>query len=677
MSCSAILGVHRLRDLARPEHVWQLCHRSRTDSFPPLSSVEAVANNLPVPLTSFVGRDVEIDAVRTLVGESRLLTLTGAGGCGKTRLALAVAAGIADEHPDGICWVDLAPLSDASLVPAALAGVLGVPESPMEPITDTAVGYLSGRRALVGLDNCEHLIEACAALAATLIEGCAGVTVLATSRELLGVAGEAAWAVPPLSLPHDDAPATSESVQLFVDRARSSRPNFALTDENAPTVAEICTRLDGIPLAIELAAARTRLLTVVEIAEGLADRFHLLTGGGRTALPRQRTLEGSVDWSHDLLDRTEQAVFRRLAVFAGGFTLNEAEAVCAGNEVTAQRVLDLLSTLVDRSLVQLVDDAGAHALPAARDDPRLRPLQADRCWRSRGDVGSAPRLLRVLRRAGSIRTGGRRSARLAGPGRLGDRQSARRSGLEHRVRGVGVGGSAWCDVSRLYLFARSDLAIGRGRLEATLEDPRSGEVDRAGALGTLCIVCYRAGEMVKAVGYGDEAVAIGRRFGDPATLGRALHWRGWARFWGEADLRGGWADFEEADATLRPTDDRLFQALNLAVSRGPMSIRPKHSASSVARRRPGPYRRRQRPARPVLLPPGSRIPRHAGRPARRSGRRPRRRARARHRDRRSLRGALRPRLSCVRGSLRRSTHGEPGSVRTWVAGRARRSQPHR
>ena len=175
--------------------------------------VEAVANNLPVPLTSFVGRNVEIDAVRALVGESRLLTLTGAGGCGKTRLALAVAAGIADEHPDGVCWVDLAPLSDASLVPAALAGVLGVPESPMEPITDTVVGYLSGGRALVGLDNCEHLIEACAALAATLIEGCAGVTVLATSRELLGVAGEAAWAVPPLSLPHDDAPATSESVQ--------------------------------------------------------------------------------------------------------------------------------------------------------------------------------------------------------------------------------------------------------------------------------------------------------------------------------------------------------------------------------------------------------------------------------------------------------------------------------
>ena len=344
------LGVHRLRDLARPEHVWQLCHRGRTDTFPPLSSVEAVANNLPVPLTSFVGRDAEIDAVCTLVGESRLVTLTGAGGCGKTRLALAVAAGVADEHPDGICWVDLAPLSDASLVPAALAGVLGVPESPMEPITDTVVGYLSRRRALVGLDNCEHLIEACAALAATLIEDCAGVTVLATSRELLGLAGEKAWAVPPLSLPDDGVFATSESVQLFVDRARSSRPNFALTDENVPTVAEICIRLDGIPLAIELAAARTRLLTVGEIAEGLADRFHLLTGGGRSALPRQRTLEGSVDWSHDLLDRSEQAVFRRLAVFAGGFTLNEAEAVCASNEITAQRVLDLLSTLVDRSL---------------------------------------------------------------------------------------------------------------------------------------------------------------------------------------------------------------------------------------------------------------------------------------------------------------------------------------
>ncbi len=559
------LGVHHLRDLTRPEHVWQLGPSEGCDTFPPLRSVEPVANNLPVPLTSFVGRDVEVDTVSTLVGDSRLVTLTGAGGCGKTRLALAVAANVADNHPDGICWVDLAPLSDPTLVPAALAGVLGLPESPMEPIADTVAGYLSQRRALVGLDNCEHLIEACAALAAALIEACAGVTVLATSRELLGLNGETAWAVPPMSLPHDGELMDSESVRLFVDRARSSRPNFAMTDENAASVAEICTRLDGIPLAIELAAARTRLLTVGEIAEGLADRFHLLTGGGRSALPRQRTLEGSVDWSHDLLGRTEQAVLRRLAVFPGGFTLNEAEAVCAGDEVTTQSVLDLLSTLVDRSLVQVVDDAGAltryRLLETIRDYARHKLTDAGEAAETRDRhldyyVAFAERAAAGLEGSDTLTWLARVDAE------IDNLRAALDWSTESASRGRGV---RLVRLLTLYWFARSDLAIGRARLEATLAGPRRDDVDRAGALSALCVVCYRAGDMAKATRFGDEAVAIGRRLGDAATLGRALHWRGWARCWGEADLQGGWSDFQEAQATLRQTDDHLFQALNLAL----------------------------------------------------------------------------------------------------------------
>ena len=560
------LGVHRLRDLARPEHVWQLSHPELADAFPPLRSLDAVTNNLPVQLTSFVGRDTQIDEVSTLVSERRLVTLIGAGGCGKTRFALAVAANVADEYTDGICWVDLAPLSDPSLVPAALAGVLGVRESPVEPITDTVVGYLATRRALVGLDNCEHLIEACAALAARLMEGCAGVTVLATSRELLGVAGETTWAVPPLTVPQDDAVASCEAVRLFVDRARSSRPNFALTDDNVPAVAEICTRLDGIPLAIELAAARARVVTVDQIAEGLADRFHLLTGGGRSALPRQRTLESSVDWSHDLLDAAERAVFRRLAVFAGSFTLNGAEAVCASEEIAPPQVLDLLCTLVDRSLVQVVDNVGAQTryrlLETIRDYARHKLTDAgeaeatrDRhldcyvafCERASPGLGG-PALLAWLSRVDAdvdnLRAAPDWSTDSADPDR--------------GPRVVGL--------LNLYWFARSDLTIGRARLEATLDNARRDGLDRADALSALCIVCYRAGDMAKAGGYGDEAIAIGRRRGDACTLGRALHWRAWVRFWGEADRWGAWSDFEEASALLRQTDDRVFRALNLALA---------------------------------------------------------------------------------------------------------------
>ena len=270
------------------------------------------------------------------------MTLTGAGGCGKTRLALQVAASLSESHPDGIWWVDLAPLADPSLVPAALAAVLGVRESPIEPITDTVIRFLQAHRSLVGLDNCEHLIESCAAFAMSLMQGCSGVTLLATSREPLRVVGETTWSVPSLSLPEAatvESLDRCEAARLFVDRARAAQPSFSITDDVAPAVAQVCARLDGIPLAIELAAARTRMLTVDQIAEGLADRFHLLTGGARTALPRQRTLESSVDWSHDLLDDRARAVFRRLAVFAGSFTIEAAESVCAGDGVTFDQVL--------------------------------------------------------------------------------------------------------------------------------------------------------------------------------------------------------------------------------------------------------------------------------------------------------------------------------------------------
>jgi predicted ATPase/class 3 adenylate cyclase len=350
------LGVHRLKDLAAPERVVQLCHPELREAFPPLRSLEARPNNLPVQLTSFIGRDRELAALRQQLAAHRLVTLTGMGGCGKTRLAVQAAADALDAYPDGVWLMELAPLSEPSLLEQQLATVLGIREAaatsgPGAPtLTDRLVDHLAARRTLVLLDNCEHLVAACAGLAARLVGACRELTVLATSREPLGVAGEVTFGVPPLAVDSPDPAQISnvEAVRLFVDRARLANPAFGLTSENAPAVASICRRLDGIPLAIELAAARTRSLTAQQLDARLGDRFRLLIGGARTALPRHQTLEAAIEWSHRLLSGPEQVLFRRLAVFAGGCTLEAAEQVCADDDLD---VLLLVAALVDRSLL--------------------------------------------------------------------------------------------------------------------------------------------------------------------------------------------------------------------------------------------------------------------------------------------------------------------------------------
>jgi predicted ATPase/DNA-binding CsgD family transcriptional regulator len=314
-------------------------------------------HNLPVSLTSFVGRERELSEVREALAATRLLTLTGAGGCGKTRLALQAASGVLGRFPGGVWWVELAPLADAELVGAAIAEALGVRPLPGMTELQACGAYLAARRALVILDNCEHLPGACAAAAEALLRAGSEVVVLGTSRAPLGAGGETAWRVPSLSLPRlgqdgsSAAQAGSDAVSLFVERARKVRPDFAISDGDAAFAARVCTELDGLPLAIELAAARVRMLSLEQIASGVADRFRLLTGGPRTASTRQRTLRASVDWSHDLLSADEQTLLRRLAVFAGGFTLAAAERVCAGDGIEPGRVLDLLAALVDQSLV--------------------------------------------------------------------------------------------------------------------------------------------------------------------------------------------------------------------------------------------------------------------------------------------------------------------------------------
>ena len=561
-------GTVRLRDLARPEHVWQLCHTSLYDAFPPLRSFDTTVHNVPTQLTSFVGREREVDAVSAAVRDHRLVTLTGAGGSGKTRLAVQVAARLAEEHRDGIWWVDLAPLADPALVPAAVAAVVGVRESPVEPITDTLARFVASLQCLLVLDNCEHLIDACAALSARLTQDCPDVTLLATSREPLRVAGEHTWPVPPLSLrpngPDSDGTDTSEAVRLFVDRARAVQPTFSLSDDNAGAVAEICERLDGIPLAIELAAARARVLSVEQIASGLNDRFHLLTGGARTALPRQRTLESSVDWSHDLLDDDERRVFRRLAVFAGTFTLEAAEAVCGAEPVPPERVLDLLSALVDRSLVQIADEAGAQTryrmLETIRDYSRHKLTDAGEAESTRDRhldhyVSLAEEAARGLDGSNLVGWLARVDAEL----------DNLRAAMDWSVHSSAPGrGARIVGLLCLYWFSRSELAIGRDRLEATLAGAPTDGVDRAGALVALSIVHYMAGAMDRAASFVDDAISIAQELGDSSLLGRALHWRAWVRYWGHADRFAAWAGMDEAAARLGAVDD-AWQSLNFAV----------------------------------------------------------------------------------------------------------------
>jgi predicted ATPase/class 3 adenylate cyclase len=346
------LGRHELRGVPRPERVVQLCHPDLANEFPPLRvSTPVVSHNLPVQLTSFVGRGAQMTDLEKLLVDNRLVTLTGAGGAGKTRLGVEIAARIAAEFGDGVWYVDLAPVTHPGIVPVAVARALGLPDQPGRSTMDTLLRFVRDRQMLVVLDNCEHLLDASAELVVALLGAAPGLTVLATSREPIGVAGEVSWRVPSLSLAH-------EAIELFVDRARRARPDFAVDDDNAAAVGEICRRLDGMPLAIELAAARVRALSVAEILEGLHDRFRLLTGGARTAVRRQQTLRASVDWSHALLSETECILFRRLAVLLGGFDLDAAQAVAGGGDVERYQVLDLLTLLVDKSLVVAEDSGG-------------------------------------------------------------------------------------------------------------------------------------------------------------------------------------------------------------------------------------------------------------------------------------------------------------------------------
>jgi predicted ATPase/class 3 adenylate cyclase/DNA-binding CsgD family transcriptional regulator len=555
------LGTHQLRDLPRPERVVQLCHPDLVNEFPPLRvSDTVVAPRLPAQLTSFVGRDAQLTQLRELLAQNRVVTLTGAGGVGKTRLAVQVAAAMAGEFGDGVWYVDLAPITDPELVGVTVVRALGLPDQPGRSTMDSLLRFVRDRQMLVVLDNCEHLLDASAELVVAVLSGAAGLTLLATSREAIGVAGEVSWRVPSLSL-------ADEAIELFTDRARHARPGFAVTDGNAATVGEICARLDGVPLAIELAAARVRALSLAEILDSLHDRFRLLTGGARTAVRRQQTLRASVDWSHALLTEPERVLLRRLAVFLGGFDLDAARAVAGGADMQRFQVLDMLTLLVDKSLV-VADNSGGRT--------RYRLLETVRQYalEKLGESGEADG---VRSRHRDYYTA--MAALLDSPAGTDYEQRLEQAEIEIDNLRAAFGWSRENSSIELALALASSLQplwLGRGRVREGLAwfdtaltdlDAQHLEVAPAVRARVFSDKAFLDGGYlggVDALDQAQQALAIARELDDPALLARTLTTCGFIADQGYS-VEVARACFAEAIGLARATDDRwrLSQILAL------------------------------------------------------------------------------------------------------------------
>jgi predicted ATPase/DNA-binding CsgD family transcriptional regulator len=491
--------------------------------------------NLPAEVSSFIGREAELSAVGALVGGSRLVTLTGAGGAGKTRLGLRVAAGLADGSEDGVWFADLAPVGHPDLVAVTVANVLGVREQPGCPVADTVVEAVGERSLLVVLDNCEHLIAACAKLADALLRGCPNLALLATSREPLGIGGEHVYRVPSMRTPAEgddpEAVRASEAVRLLADRAAAQGVPLAADAKTAAVVGRICRRLDGIPLAIELAAARLRVLPAAELEARLDARFAILTGGSRTGLPRQQTLQAMVDWSWELLTGAERAVLAALSVFAGGFGLAAAEAVAVASDVPAAEVLGLLGALVDKSLVQF-DQAGG-------GPGRYRLLETVRQYAAgRLDALSpaAAEAARVAHRDYYVALAEAAAPQLVAAGQatwldrldaeLGNLRAAIAVSLTHADPEPGLRLTASL---RRYWRARGHAAEGADVLRALLDAPaaRAATLPRARALAAAVHLLQQTGGYAIAGDYCQEALAIARAADDDYLVADLLHQRAW------------------------------------------------------------------------------------------------------------------------------------------------------
>ena len=528
---------------------------------------------LPVALTSFVGRESELAQLRAVLGQARLVTLTGPGGCGKTRLALELAAERLDRPSVVVGWVDLASLADERRVGAAVAQALGVRPLPGRSEVQAACAYLASRRALVVLDNCEHLLGRCAEIVGALLQAAPGLVVLATSRARLGVAGEAVWPVPPMSLPQaarsGGALAGSDAVALFVERARQARPGFALSDGNAEYVAQVCAGVDGLPLAIELAAARLRMLSVEQIATGLGHRFRLLSGGPRTATRRQQALHASVQWSHDLLTCEERVLLRRFSVFSGGFTYEAAEQVCAFGAVAPERLLDLLGSLVDQSLVLAAEQGSAmryRLLETMREFAGERLAEAGEQASLRARHRDA--FLDLAERAGPQLETGRQREWLA----LLDPEAANLvAAIEHALRSDAQRALRFCAALYRWWGARGRFAeaeLFHSRILEACGDREPGL--RARVLHGRAFLAVWAGEFAAADAHATEALGLAEQAGDDTTAARARCQLGAALQF--ADPRASRAELGRAAALARGARDDWALATAQVVDRGHLHV---------------------------------------------------------------------------------------------------------
>ncbi|RYG23581.1 tetratricopeptide repeat protein [bacterium] len=548
-------GRHRLKDLESPEAVSMLLHPSLGTSFPPLRSLDSLPNNLPRQTSSFIGRDDERRLLAQTLTNSALVTLTGPGGTGKTRLALQVAADAMDAFPDGVWLVELGPLTDPALVPQAIATAVGIREGTNLSVTKALVEALRDRRTLILLDNCEHLVSACAEMVEELLRVAPRLKVIATSREPLNVRGEVLVQVPSLAVGTGRIVAADEAlrldaVRLLVDRAQAANSRFEFTDRQAAAAVSICRRLDGIPLAIELAASRTRALSLEQIVERLEDRFRLLTAGSRTALPRQQTLRATIDWSFDLLDSQDQTLLRRVAVFAGGWTLDAAEIVCEGDGLEGWEVLDGLMRLVEKSLV-VSETAG--------EDARYRLLESVRQYGIEKLESEEEQRLRERHARHYAALVVRAEDGLQGPEqatwleRLEREHDNIRATLafcqthpelcEYALSLMGAIGRFWT--------VRGYLSEGREWIESILAcAPKGATEAKANAWRTAGQLAYWQGDSAAGRRFGEESLKICRELGDRGGETRSL-------------FRLGFACLSEGD--LPPARDYFEQALRLGI----------------------------------------------------------------------------------------------------------------
>lgn len=597
------LGQHRLRDLREAERVYQIVGPGLPSTFPPLKSLEPLRAHLPSEPTSFIGREDVVERIRQrlIADDTRLLTLTGPGGTGKTRLALRAAAELSEAFPDGVWFVPLAAVTQPTMVPAAMAAALGVRETPGESIEVTLRGYLQSKELLLVLDNFEHVIDA-APVIASLLANAPGVRVLATSRAPLRISGEHEVAVPPLELPGEgddvslEVSADSEAVRLFVERARAVRPDFALTAENMAAVVAICRRLDGLPLAIELAAARIRLLPPEAILSRLDSRLTLLTGGARDLPERQQTLRAAIAWSYDLLEPGEQALFRRLAVFAGGWTLEEAEAIGAAAPVLETPVIDSLEILSDNSLIRQLED-----LRQTRAyDPRFTMLQTIR------DFGLEQ--LAASGEAAAVRAAHAEifhqlavdaESQLTGRDAVAwlDRLDVDRDNLRGALawlreqrdsnRALGMAAALW-----RFWWLRGYFREGRDQLESVLaaatdsDDPRS----RAAALDGAGVLAETQGDYAQAEALHLQALELSRHADHAAGVARALGNLGVVAF-DRGEVAHALAHLEESLRLAQEIGDRQMTATALndlgrvAHTQGDLALAETYFQESLDQRR--------------------------------------------------------------------------------------------